>query len=97
MARIFSHPFRIGANGSVQTVEQTSDEANAQQIAVLALTRFGERSMVPSFGMSDPIFDQFRPAELAAGIALYGPPVELTSINVEPKEDNTLLIDVRFD
>jgi hypothetical protein len=97
MARIFSHPFQIGANGSVRTVEQTSDEANAQQIAVLALTRYGERPMVPTFGISDPLFDEFRPAELSAGIALFGPPVELTSINVESKEDNTLLIDVRFD
>lgn len=87
--RLLSHPFRLAAGGSVATVAQGTDAANIEQVAVLALTVAGERPMVPGFGVSDPVFAQFRPAELAAGLAKWGPPVQLGDVDVRFPSDAT--------
>lgn len=96
MARILSHPFRLLGNGSAATVEQSSDEANAEQLAVLALTRRGERPMAPGFGVGIDAFSRPDAAELAAGVALYGPSVHLAGVEVTPRNDTTLDVTVRF-
>ena len=48
---LLSHPFRLERNGSAATVTDGSDEANAEGIAILAMTRRGERDLVPEFGL----------------------------------------------
>jgi hypothetical protein len=96
MARILAHPFRLLGNGSVATVEQSSDEAHAEQLAVLALTRRGERVLVPGFGVGIDAFSRVDAAELAAGVALYGPAVRLTGVDVTARNDTTLDVTVRF-
>jgi hypothetical protein len=97
VASQLSYPFRFAANGSAAVVEQDSDEANAELIAVLALTRVGERGDEPGFGITDPAFGGFVPGELAAKIALYGPPVELDAVEVTPIDDSTQRVSVTFD
>lgn len=97
MARIISHPFRLLGNGSVATVEQAGDDANAEQLAVLALTRRGERVLVPGFGVGIDAFAVFDPTDIAAGVALYGPPVTLTDVEVRPRTETVLDVLVRFE
>jgi hypothetical protein len=98
VAPILSHPFRLAANGEVVTVEQFSDTANEEQIAVLMLTRVGERPMAPSFGIHDPAFNGFQPTELAAQLAVWGPPVTLADIAALPGPDgHSQLVTVEFD
>jgi hypothetical protein len=80
-AQIFSIPFRLTAAGTVATVEQGSDRANAEQIGVLCTTIIGERDLVPGFGLTDPAFRGIRAGELAAKVARWGPPVKVTSVS----------------
>lgn len=98
MAQILAYPFRLAA-GRVATVEQTSDEANAQQLAVTVLTRRGERPLVPDFGVVDPTFDDLSPAELQMQVELFGPPVELVNVFSEPdlRTGTRLAVTVAFE
>lgn len=97
VARILSHPFRLWPNGAVVTVEQESEEADREQIAMLALTRVGERVLVPGFGLTDPVHgDGFPVTELAAQIAEWGPPVTLHDVAVVATSDRTQTVEVTF-
>lgn len=96
VASILSHPFRFTADGRVATVDQASPIADAEQIAVLALTRLGERPLVPGFGMADPTFAGFETSALAAGLALWGPPVTVDRIDVTAVDDTSQLVQVAF-
>lgn len=71
-------------------------QADTEQIAVLALTRLGERGLVPGFGMRDPTFAGFEPTSLSAGLALWGPPVQLEGIDAVTVDDHTQAVEVRF-
>jgi phage baseplate assembly protein W len=97
VAEILSHPFRLAGNGSIATAEQDSDEANAEQLAVLILTRIGERPMVPGFGITDPTFGTLDRSEVAAGVAAYGPDVNVTDVRAEYESDSTQLIELDFE
>lgn len=97
MSKILSHPFRLIANGTIATVEQESERADVEQVAVLALTRLGERPLVPSFGVSDPVFARFDVGQLAAGLAAYGPPVTIRSAVSRPVSDTEEVVEVIFD
>lgn len=87
--RLLSHPFRLTPGGSVATTAQGSDDANLEQVAVLALTVAGERPMVPGFGISDPAFGRFHAGELVAGVARWGPPVRIDDVSVSFPSDAT--------
>jgi hypothetical protein len=97
MARIISHPFRLLGNGTVATVDQSTDEANGEQLAVLALTRRGERVLRSAFGVGIDAFAVFDPTDLAAAVALYGPPVVLTDVEVTPRTETVVDVVVRFE
>lgn len=97
MARILSHPFQLAANGTVATVEQQSELADAQQIGVLALTVVGERPLVPGFGVSDPNGRGFNGAELAAGVATYGPPVTIRRVSTKVRSAVEIAVTVEFE
>lgn len=84
MAQILSYPFRVGAGGAAATVEQGSDAADVEQLAVLVLTRTGERALVPEFGLRDPAFAGVDVSELVGAIARWGPPVRLTDVTADP-------------
>ena len=80
--RLISHPFRLLPGGDVATVLEGTDEADAEQLAILVLTRKGERQLVPRFGVRDPAFSGLDLAEINAGLAQFGPPVSATSLDV---------------
>lgn len=94
--RLLSHPFRLAPGGAVATVEQGTDDANLEQVAILALTKAGERPMVPGFGITDPAFVGFRTAELVAGVKAWGPPVHIGAVDVTPLTDATTLVRVEL-
>lgn len=63
---------------------------------MLALTRTGERALVPGFGLPDPTFAGFERTQLAAALALWGPPVALARIDVSAVDDHTQAVEVNF-
>lgn len=95
MARILAYPFRVDAGGSAATVEQNSDVAEVEQVAVIILTRLGERALVPDFGITDPAFAGVNPSELVAAVARWGPPVRLTDVTAAPDPARPELTNVR--
>ena len=94
---LLSHPFRLEANGSVATVEDGTEEAAAEGIAILVLTRRGERELVPGFGMTDPTFDELSLAELNVGLAEYGPPVTVTDVAITYPTDRLERVELAFE
>lgn len=96
MAQVLSHPFRLLPNGRAATVEQTSPTAAAESIAMLALTRFGERRLAAGYGTPDPTFGGFSPTDLAAAIAAWGPNVTLDETTIEAVGDDAQRVHVRF-
>lgn len=86
---VIAHPFRLDASGRVAVVEQGSDDHHAQALAVLLSTRRGERPLAPLFGTSDPTFAEVDAAELAAQVALFGPPVTITDVSTTYSPDGT--------
>lgn len=98
MAPILAHPFRILPNGRPATVEQHDTDGLATELAALILTRPGERPLAPTFGVTDPAFAELDFGEVAAGVALYGPPVELAALDVVDVDDppGTYTIELAF-
>lgn len=94
---LISHPFRLTAGGSVATHEDGTEEYYAERLALLILTKPGERVLVPSFGLRDPTFDEVDDAMLAAQIELFGPPVTIASIGARPINDVIQEVIVEFD
>lgn len=94
---LLSHPFRLEPNGSVATVEDGTEEAAAEGIAVFILTRKGERDLVPDFGLTDPTFDELSLAELNVGLADFGPEVTVTDVAITYPNDRIERIELAFD
>lgn len=87
---VLSYPFRLAPGGGVATVPDGSSEAHAEAIAVLALTRRGERVLVPGFGITDPVFTGVDVAELNAALATFGPVgVRVTEVDAQPTSETT--------
>lgn len=93
---LLSHPFRLEPNGHVAKVEDDTEEAYAEGIAILALTRKGERPLVPGFGLTDPTFDGLSLSELNIALADYGPPVEVTDVAITYPNDRTERVELAF-
>lgn len=94
VAPILSHPFRLDAAGRVVTVDQGSDEANAEQLAVLLLTRPGSRPLAPSFGIPDPTFEGVDAGAITAAVGAFGPDVEIRDVTAQdgrPGEQHVLI------
>lgn len=93
---LLSHPFRLERSGAVATVEDDTDQAYAEGIAVLALTRRGERQLVPAFGIADPTLDHLAAADLNVGLTDYGPPVRIVDLTAVPTSDVTQAVTLTF-
>ncbi len=94
---ILSHPFRLTSTGSAATVTDATPEAYAEGLAHLILTRRGERHLVPAFGVTDPAFGVLHPAEVTAGVALFGPPVTLVAVDMSYPSDTVERVEVVFE
>lgn len=96
MQELISHPFRLTPSGRVATVEQGSDAAAAEQLAVLLMTRPLERPLAPGFGVTDPAFQKLAASEVAAAVETYGPAVELHAIDIVATSDSDQRVVVTY-
>lgn len=97
MAQVLSHPLRLGPDGGFLKIEQDSDDSLAEQLAVLLLTKQGERSLVPTFGVPDPTFRLLSEDEINLSVALFGPPISVSvveyAIDAEGRAEVTVVYD----
>lgn len=82
MAPVWDFPFRLGPGNAVAVVDQDSDRDIENGIAVATLTRPGERTMVPTFGIADPAFTGWEAPVLARHLLDFGPAVTVLSATV---------------
>lgn len=81
MANLFVYPFRINPDGSVAKIPE-GEEYYAYELANLIQTTPGERSLVPDYGVTDPVFNSLNIVELLGKIEMFGPPVSITDNDV---------------
>jgi hypothetical protein len=86
---LLSHPFRVTGAGRAATVSQESDEAAAEGLGRLILTRIGERPLVPGYGIPDPTFAGLNIAALSSALIRYGPPVRIAGVETARPDDAT--------
>lgn len=98
VALVLSFPFRFPpAGGPAVTVDDSTEDFIAEQIAILATTRPGERQLVPDFGMPDPAFTGgFDQAMLEAALTEWGTPAQITSVSSVPRDDMVSDVTVGF-
>jgi len=96
VVQVLRHPFALGLNGAVATIEDDSEAGEAQQLAVLCLTRTGERPVQPAYGVPDPTFAGFSRSAFIAAAARFGPPVRIAAVDVEPVDDTTQSVRIEF-
>ena len=94
-----SFPFRLTPTGSVATVEAGSDAEADEAIAVLVLTRIGERRMRPNFGIPDPVFAHgLYIGDIQVGLDEHGPAgIKVTSLTTEPKSNTKAVATVLWE
>lgn len=95
---MLAFPFRFQPNGRIATVVDDSDQADAQLIACLLLTRRGERPLIPEYGVLDPTYDTAGTdtGDVTASIAAFGPPVDVLTVADTPRGDGTSLTQITF-
>lgn len=87
-AQLLSFPFRLAPSGSAVTLSADSDEYYAEEIAALVVTRRGERILVPSFGIDDPVFQGVDRQDIALAVATFGPPVDIVAVTTRQVDDS---------
>lgn len=93
---LISYPFRLKPNGSVASVDQNTPQADAEQVAMLLLTKKGERQLVPGFGISDVTLGMLDVNEVASAISVYYPGLNITGIRPVWVNDGFLSVEVEF-
>lgn len=94
---LLAHPFTLNRSGHARTVRQGSDADYRQQLAVGILTRRGERTLVPTFGLTEPVAYGIDRGELQAHVDRFGPPVSVVEIVAEPTSPTRADVTVVFD
>lgn len=79
---LLSHPFRLTAGGRLATVVDGSEEAQAEALAGVVLTRRGERELAPELGITDPVFAGIDLAQVNASLDTYGPAIRANGLEV---------------
>lgn len=87
---LLAFPFRLRPDGSAATVTDGSDEAHRQEVALLCLTRKGERVLVPDYGTTDPVADLLDVAELNAALSTFGPALVVEELEVDYPDSTTV-------
>ena len=97
MVSVWSFPFRIGGDGSIATVEEGSEQAIEEAIAVAMLTRVGERITVPTFGAVDPAFAGVEAGALQRHLDDFGPSITITSVTTHTQTPHTEAVTVAWE
>jgi phage baseplate assembly protein W len=95
VVNLLSYPFRLDARGSVATTEDGEDYF-AEEIASLISTRPGERTLVPNYGITDPVFNSLSKTELIEKIGMFGPSVTINSIRSTLLNDTQVKVDINY-
>lgn len=96
MALVLSHPLRLDVDGSFATVDPDSPAGQAEALVALIGTRYNERPLAPTFGLSDPTFATVDAGELGAQVAIFGPAVNITGVDTTVT-DGVATVVVTFD
>lgn len=96
MPALISHPFRLAPSGVIATVDDTSDQYVAEQLAVLILTKPGERPLVPDLGLADPTFAGFDGSTLQEQVDAFGPPCQIVDVTITPSGETVQDVEVTF-
>lgn len=80
MADLIGFPFRVTNTGSVAVRSDGSEQCYTEELAILMLTKPGERELVPQYGISDPSFDDFTKSELLQRANMFCPDIQITDI-----------------
>lgn len=98
VAQLISFPMRIQSNGRIALVEQDSTNHIGEELAILVLSRPGERDLVPSFGIEDPAFEGgVSQEEISSQVAVFGIPAEITEVHSQPTDDTNVEVLVAFE
>lgn len=94
---LISFPFRLRQNGLLATVEQDSEAHHSEELAIIVLSRPGERDLVPDFGVNDPAYEDLHESEVAAQVELFEVPVTISSVDTEYLDDSTQEVILNFE
>jgi len=94
---VLSYPVRLLPSGRIATVEQDSTDHYRELLVALALTRLGERPLVPAFGIPDPAFEGIDLASVATGAAIFGPPVTIDDVTVTVESESVQSVTITFE
>lgn len=82
MAETLQVPFRFAA-GKAAKVDARSDAGLLQQVAVLLMTRLGERPMRLALGVHDPTWHDLDLVEANSALRTFGSGVRLARLSAE--------------
>lgn len=97
MTNLISFPFRLTDNGRVAVTVDGSDQCFAEELAVLCLTRPGERELVPQFGLTDPTFGSFDQTELVGKVRLFIPDVTVKNVQSSYPQNGEQRLVIEYD
>lgn len=94
---MLAFPFRVLPNGRVAQVEDDSDESAAQELALLLLTRTGERPLIPDYGTTDPAYDTTGATrdDVIAAVSAFVPDVEVVDVT-QTSAQGQLTVEITF-
>jgi hypothetical protein len=94
---VLSIPLSIDSSGGFKHVDTASDEYKAEQVQVFVLTNKGERQSWPTFGVTDPTFDNMQEEDILEEFStFYGSSIRLDRVNIVKREGKVDRIEVNF-
>ena len=89
-------PVRFTSNGEAQKLTEGSDEFFAQLLALTAQIQPGELPLQPTYGVTDPTFQETLTKQLSLNAAAQIPEVFVRTSNVVISESGETQIDIQF-
>jgi len=95
MVNLLAYPMRVGTDGKFVTVED-GPNYYPQELVCLVKTDPGERTLVPTYGISDPTFTQFNAVELEEKVTTFGPPVIIEDVVSTVPGEGKMTVDITW-
>ena len=98
VAQLISFPMRLQSNGRIALVEQDSEDHIGEELAILVLSRPGERDLVPTFGIEDPAFEGgLSMEEISSQATVFSIPANIIEVHARPTDDTNVDVLVTFE
>ena len=95
---VLSYPFSIDtSNGRAAVVYSSTDVYKAQQIKSFMRTDTSERRMFPTFGITDPTFDDFNSGTFYDSFSNFYDSGDIKLEEIEVVEEGGAVVDVIVD